>query len=346
VRSLARYATANARMRALLPELLGAADYGPLLRAATVDDAWAALRKTVYGEWLPDGPCGGVLVTERRLGEVTAARFARVVQMLRGRPETVGRLLLSRWELDALEGALRLWHGQDVGLRDLEAYPAELCGVALSSVLAAPELHDVAVLFADTPYAEPMLAAAATYRDTGSLAYVEIALERDYYVRLLRAVQALGGEDARQGLAIVSAEIDLINLAWIGRLQHYHDIGGAQLRGLIIPGSSALSQELARGGLTEEGMHNWTARLLRDQSLPAGATTPAPERFELLEHLAAEQAVSRARRMLAGYPFSIAGVFAFYGLKRVELRNLCAIFAGKAAGLAEAEIARHLHGVE
>ena len=38
-----------------------------------------------------------------------------------------------------------------------------------------------------------------------------------------------------------------------------------------------------------------------------------------------------ARGVLAGYPFRITGTMAFYILSRIELRNLCTVFVGKAA---------------
>ena len=65
----------------------------------------------------------------------------------------------------------------------------------------------------------------------------------------------------------------------------------------------------------------------------------------LLENVVNQMAVAEARKLLAGYPFSITGVFAFYLLLRIELKNLIALFAGKESGLNEEAIRKYLYGL-
>ena len=55
--------------------------------------------------------------------------------------------------------------------------------------------------------------------------------------------------------------------------------------------------------------------------------------------------IDTARNILIGYPFSIGCVFAFYLLKRTELRNLNTVFAGRWLGADETEILNRLYGV-
>jgi len=206
----------------------------------------------------------------------------------------------------------------------------------------ASALHDVAVVLRNTPYAAPLLASAARYLETGSLAYVEIALERDYYARLLEAIRALGGQDAWDGAATISTEIDLINLGWLARLQYYHKVGTGQFAEFVIPGPSPLSRQLVTAGFGADPWSALSKPLALKQPVPGAETGSTPERLALFEQLARAQAAESAKGLLARYPFSIAGILAFYLLKRLELQNLCSLFAGKAAGLEETELARHL----
>lgn len=69
------------------------------------------------------------------------------------------------------------------------------------------------------------------------------------------------------------------------------------------------------------------------------------ERVGLLETIAGEVAVDSARNSMAGFPFRITCLIAYALLLRLELRNLCGLFAGKAAGLNEAALASHLAGL-
>ena len=69
------------------------------------------------------------------------------------------------------------------------------------------------------------------------------------------------------------------------------------------------------------------------------------DRLVLLERVTTEMSVAAARSALAGYPFSIVGVFAFSLLKRVEMRNLVTLFAGIACGLSEGDLAARLPGM-
>jgi len=345
MRSIARYAVVNAVTRAMLSELLTKETFDTIVRAASVEEAWMALRKTAYGNWLPIDVSVHALGIEKLLREVTAHRFKRSVRTLKGKPREVGMILLSRWDLDNLEVALRLWHGHDSSLERYLTHPSFVDPVPVFDITAAETIDEIAVALRHTPYFEPVSASAQTYKEKRSVFYVEVALEKDYYRRLFEAIRALGGSDAREGRSIIASEVDVQNLSWLARLVEYYEVTPGEFRNFMIPSPSAVSRQLARPDVTPDVLESLGSTFLDGRTGREDERRSNLDRVSLLEYMVNEMAVDVARRLLAGYPFSITCVLAFYRLKRVELRNLCTVFAGKAAGLAQSRILARLHGL-
>jgi V/A-type H+-transporting ATPase subunit C len=344
MKSLGRYATANAVARTMLSELLTKDDFDNIVRAESINGAWLALRKTSYGKWVPEDVPGHILDIEKILREVSAARFRKSTLALRDRPRQVGNLLLARWDLDNLEAALRIWHGKDASLQRFLTHPSWVNDVAVYDIVDAETLEEVALTLRNTPYFEPVSSSIKTYREKQSIFFVEIALERDYYARLLKAVKALGGADARQAEKIVSSEIDMLNLSWLARLLAYYEVQPSGLHEYMIPGPSEISRRLSDPMLTGEGLRRLQADFTGDRlARPEGASQI--DTISFLEGIVREMAVDTARHALTGYPFNIGCVFAFFLLKRVELRNLATVFAGKFAAASDDSIAGWLLGM-
>ena len=345
MRSLARYGVTNAVTRTMLSELLTKEDFDTLVRAPSLEETWLALRKTFYEAWVPQEVRVDPLAMEKLVREATAFRFKRSIRTLKGKPKDVGTLLLARWELDNLEFALRLWHGEDQSLGEILSYPSFVHPIPVFEIVQAETIDEIAVALKDTPYFDPITASAKTYKEKRSIFYVEVALERHYYRRLLDAVRALGGRDAVEGKKIIAAEIDKFNLTWLARLLQYYDLRTQEFREYMIPGPSAISARLASADLTPDTLDDISSSVLAGRFGPEDKGSSSIERVSLLEYMVNEMAVDVARRLLVGYPFRITCTLSFYLLKRVELRNLCTVFVGKASGLSESEISGRLFGL-
>jgi V/A-type H+-transporting ATPase subunit C len=345
MRSLARYATTNALTRTMLSELVSAAQFESIVRSGSLGGAWLALRKTSYGAWIPEESPGEILEIEKIFRETTAIRFRRSMHALRGTPREVGKLLLSRWDLDNLEFALRLWHGKDQELQKHLTYPSFVDEIAVYDIVEAENLEEIGLILRQTPYVEPVTASLGAYREKKSLFYVELALERDYYRRLLAAASELGGADTKLARRIIGSEIDLVNLAWLARLIDYHKMETHGLHRFVIPGPSTVSRRLAEPGLTAERLKELRSDALAGKLGKDVEARVDPDSVSLLETLVGETVVETARSTLSGYPFSIGCVFAFYLLKRTELRNLNTVFTGKWLGSDESGILNRLYGL-
>ena len=345
MKSLARYATTNAITRTMLSELLTRQDFESIIRTDSLPSAWLALRKTPYGVWIPEDVPPDILSIEKTLRQATAARFKRSIHALRGKPREVGVILLSRWELDNLEFALRLWHSRDSSLQHLLIFPSLIHEIPVYDVVEAETLEEIALLLRHTPYFEPVSGAVKVYREKRSIFFVEVALERDYYRRLLDAVKELGGSDAAQAAKIVSAEIDMLNLSWLARLVEYYEFSPAEFHQYMIPGPSEISRRLADSSVTADTLREITSGYIGPGAAADRQKVSPLDAISLIENMVQEMAVDVARKSLGGYPFSIGCVFAFYLLKRVELRNLHAALSGQVLGREQQEIMDRLYGL-
>lgn len=343
--TVTRYAETNARIRAMLSQLLGEPEYKALAGAESVEAAWAYLVQTAYGAWLPSSLPGSSLAVEKALWEASALHFKKAGMGLRDVSAEVAAQLASRWELDGLEFLLRLWHGHDTALASVFADSVVLQRISVEELLGADSLEAVAHALQKTLYHAPIIATADTYREKRSILFVELALEREYYRRLLSGVRTLGGAEAIDAKQILAAEIDLVNLSWLARLAQYYAVPLSEARGYLIPGPSKLTRQLADPALTSEELAGLAGsyltqglgRSVREASGTAG--------IDLIEAAVGEMGIATGRRLLARFPFSITCVFSFYFLVRVELSNLRKVFAGRLNGLGPDDIMPRLHGV-
>ncbi|MCC6491005.1 MAG: V-type ATPase subunit [Candidatus Hydrogenedentes bacterium] len=342
MRTLTRYAETNVVTRAMLSALLTQHDFDALIRSSSVSEAWELLRKTEFGPLLPDGVPRDPLGLEQCLHSAAATRFQRSIRRLHGRASVVGDLLLSRWDLDNLEFVLRLWHGKEGDTPRLSSLSHFVHDIPFPVIGEAQSIKEVITALRGTPYASPLTDASSAYQEKHSVFYLETALERDHYRRLLAATAALGGADARTGMAIACAEIDMLNLAWIARQMQYplapHDAA------TFIPGPTELSRELSAPGLTAEKLAELGDKHLKKVLPGSDDARSGLQRIALLEEMLGEMAAASALRQFVRYPFTIGCVFSFYILVRLELKNLCAVFAGKAAGVGERDIEARIHG--
>lgn len=345
MRSLARYAVANAVTRTMLSEILTREDFDSIIRAGSVDEALMALGRTSYGDYIPEDIKADELAVEKALREVTAHRFKRAIRHLKGSPAAVGKMLLSRWELDNLEFALRLWHGRDTSLDEYISYPSFVYDIPIYQITAAESIDEIALALRHTPYIEPVVASSRAYKTRGSIFYVEVALEADYYARLLDAIAALGGHDRADGERLIAAEIDLLNLSWLARLVQYYQMRDTEVHEFMIPGPSRISKRLSAPGHAGEALTDISSELLEGRAAGRGEAAFSLERLSLLEHIVGEMSVTTARGLMAGYPFRITSTMAFYILIRIELKNLYTVFVGKASGMTEAAITERLYGL-
>ncbi|MGQ9603661.1 MAG: V-type ATPase subunit [bacterium] len=335
--SLARYGATNAVIRTLLSDLLGKDDYQSIAGAESIDGAWTELRKTAYGRWIPVEAPAQLLEIEKILNQVSAEHFRRGLRLLKGKSLKAANILLSRWELDDLEFALRIWHRGERYLARYLHFPSLVNNVPIHEIVEAESIEAIALALRHTPYFEPIAKAIPGYKEKRSIFYIEIELEKDYYSRLSSAVSDLGGTDSREGLKIISMEIDLVNLMLIRRLVEYFDVQISSIRDYAIRGGSEISERVISQAATKDSLVEIQSKFFRETPLSL-SRNDRKSSILVLEKLVRMISVRTASRALLAYPFAITCIFAFYLLKRNELLNLRAIFSARELGVEQSQV--------
>jgi len=355
MRSLSRYAFANSKVRSMLSMLLTGDVLKSLIGARDMDELVALLEDTAYRGVVerfsyPYDP----RQIETLILQDEVDRMKRVLSCVGDGPRKVVFDLLERYELENLKNLLRVWHRKASADEAAYLIRGKIChDIPVDRILSAKTIEEVIILLEETPYRVPLIGALDTFRRTGNLFYLELALDISHYERLWEDIGSLPRGDRERARRLVGVEVDVRNIVWISRLKFYYDIPLAEVVHYMIPHGYRIGTDVVRDVYSskEPGRFIWgiLARFYRElPAAPPGAERPAGlETSDLwaLESILWQVLYREAHRSLMGYPFTIGTLLAFSVLKRIETKNLLAIMNGKRYGLSEEEIRRHVIGI-
>ncbi len=340
MQQLTKYAYANARVRAMLSRLLDAQQLNRLLECADIYEVYEELRSTPYGEVFSRQGAQDLDLSEieRRLLKYDIGLYRETAQMLTRRERAFVLLLSERFEIEQLKVALRLWHRRS----PLEAKEYllldKMChDIPFEKVVAAQTLEEVILLLDETPFKKPLLAGRQRFKERNSLFYLEIALDVDYYQRLLEAADALSSTDRKVSHKLLGIEIDIVNINWLLRLRKYYALAMGEILDWVIPGGNTVDRDTVRSMYTSDGIGGVV------ETIALGPYQRLKELVDdnthLLEQFLYEVLAHQLRRTLAGFPFTIGTFIGYLILKHHESRQLVSLFYAKQYGFKRDETA-------
>jgi V/A-type H+-transporting ATPase subunit C len=344
--ALARYAYINAKLRARLSRFLTEEQLRQLAAAKDLETLYGLLGQTRYGTMARElSHTEDMISVEFRLLDDELATYRMVLENVRGVPKRVVETLLSRHEVDKLKVLLRLWHTKDPRAEHL-AFPGVVCQpLPADSIRHARSLDELVDLLDGTPYGRPLRVAAPAYAAAGNLFYLESALDVDYYNRLWAAIDKLGYGDRDRARLLVGLEIDIENIRWMLRLQHYYKMPLGEMLALLIPNGRYVDERFIRravGGAEFRGVVSAAVGGLVSEFPDVTPVETDVESLEMMEQVLWHYYLGTVRRAMHGYPFTITTVTGYLKLAEVERRNLACVINGKRYGLAPSEIERNL----
>ncbi|MBN1916371.1 MAG: V-type ATPase subunit [Verrucomicrobia bacterium] len=346
MRGLARYAYINAKLRARLSLFLTDTQFRQLAAAADLETLYGMLAQTRYGAVARElSHTEDMISVEFRLLIDELATYQTVLQHVRGVPRLVVETMMSRHEVDKLKVLLRLWHTKDPRAEHL-AYPGVICRpLPAESIRHARSVDELIGLLDGTPYARPLQTAAAAFAAHGNLFYLESALDVDYYSRLWSAIARLGFGDRERARTLVGLEIDIENICWMLRLQHYYKMPLGEMLALLIPNGARVSEPFVRRAAGGGDLKHVVGAALGELVSDFPDVTPIETEvatLEMMEDVLWHYYLGAVRKGLHGYPFTITTVMGYLKLAEIERRNLVCVLNGKRYGLTPAEIERNL----
>jgi vacuolar-type H+-ATPase subunit C/Vma6 len=324
MKDLSTYAFINAKVRAMRGQCLSAEHFNRLIQARDIEDAIAVFKDTPYATLVRIDVLRekGLEFIEKELESYDISLHQKIMRgSADGCLKRIVALLRERYELDQIKVLLRIWNEKAGD----EARP-----------MAARNVDELAGTFANTPFAKPILAGKEKYQKTGSLFYIEAALDRDYFDRLWRQIDRLPRQDREIAKRMVAIEIDIENISGLIRLKQYYDLPFDEVASIMLPRGYKTNEQLLRGiffkevgGTTSRGLamgpYHDLAELLgkgMDRS-----------QLRLMEGVLTQVLFQEAQRALAGFPFTIGTILGYLILKRMETRNIISILYSKSYGM-------------
>jgi V/A-type H+-transporting ATPase subunit C len=336
---LRRYAAANARVRTLLPALLGRGGLEALATYPSADTMQDAILRTPYGEAVLPGLPYEVSLLHR------LAAVGRALLPLVPDPErNVLRLYLLRHEVEGLKLVIR------AVCRGL-AWPAvtpyvvawpDIATVDLKRLVEARDLREVVTRLEATPYGPPLRGALHRIEETGPFA-AEVAVELDYYARLWGATATLRAADTARARRVLGILFDILNLGWIARYRDGWHLSPEEILNYTLPDGCWITPVIRRQ-LVEETDQPW-ATLLARTPYASPLAEVRPGGFDAAAGALWRFLASEVQRELAGYPFHIGVPLGFLLVQEIEIRDVRILLAARRLAVPMASVLDRLGSV-
>jgi V/A-type H+-transporting ATPase subunit C len=340
------YAYINAKLRARLSTLLSDEFFEQADNAHSLADALALLKNTPYAG------AAAVFDTTGDIKAVELSLFAHEIDLYREMRRQTGKAISDiitaielRYEVLVLKRALRLWFDRSVRGRSIDdglayLYREQICyPIDVDAIIAAGEIEEIATLLHKTPYREIIKKRGTEVTAKGTLFPVEISLDHFFFRRLIEAFQHLDRQDREVAGRIIGVQIDIENINRLVRFKEAYRLPYDQIIPDLIPHGHRLSRKVVESIISAADSGARITEILGSDypellAMMTGtrSSSPLPARLFLIERVLEEVLTIEIRRVLAGYPFTIGIVIAYFLLAQNESRRIRAILNAKFYG--------------
>ena len=163
---------------------------------------------------------------------------------------------------------------------------------------------------------------------------MEVAFDHFYYGNLLSAAKKLDRRDRNIVIRLTGVEIDLQNINWLIRLKNFYDLPLDAVMATMVPGGFNLNQVLIGELYRAQNVTSVLQDFIKGKypglsALLSSQTSDSYSRLLLIHRILEEIIKQEVQRILAGYPFTIGIILAYFILKRNELKKIRTILNAK-----------------
>lgn len=342
--ALTKYSFINAKLRARISQILPDEVFGQLAQSASVDAALALLRDTPFAP-LEEvyNSTGDLRLAEIELLKSEIELYRNIHQYLHESSRGLVDVLLSQFEIDNLKNAIRIYFDRKVrGHVDESAahyilYEPILRSIPMDIIVNARSFDEIAGVCQGTPYKAIIEKYGAVVESEGSLFRLEVAFDQLYYADLIDAINKLDRVDREVAIRLIGVEIDLQNISWIIRFKKFYDLPLDAVVAALIPGGFHLNRatidELYQAQNVTSVLQKFVGGAYPGLSaLLASQASDSTSRLMLIRRILEEIRRHEVQRILAGYPFTIGIILAYFILKADELKRIRMILNAKQLG--------------
>lgn len=346
------YAFINAKLRARISKFLSPEFLAQMGRSQSLPEAIELLKGGPYDPIVSTyNQTGDLKMSELALLRMEIALLRDLERQVRVRIRDLIVALEMNYDIGSLKNSLRLWFDKTVRRRDItdsigyQLRDTVCYDLQVDRILAAAGVEEVVQILKKTPYAAVIASKADELKAEQSLFPIEVALDQLYYRQLVQAIDRLDRTDAAIAHRIVGVEIDLLNVTWITRFKHFYNLPLERTMRLVIPHGRSIRRVTIETAYSSPDPEGAVATLVSAQhpalqTLLAGREKYGTGRVILIEQILEEVLEAEVRKCLAGYPFTVGIILAYFVLRRQEMRKVMTILNAKSYGISEERMAR------
>jgi V/A-type H+-transporting ATPase subunit C len=349
-RPLSKYAFINAKLRARISKILPDETFTELAKAPSLDAALVLLQETPFAR-LEEvySRTGDMKQAELELLKDEIELYKSIHQHLHPSSLELVDALLIRFEIDNLKNAIRIYFERKIRKHSVESdihyilYDRIIHDIPVDIIVNAESFDEIAGACEGTPYCKIIRKYSHTVESEGSLFRMEIAFDHFYYENLLSAIDKLDRTDRTIALRLTGVEIDLQNINWIIRFKNFYSLPLEAVLAALVPGGFNLDTAVIDELCSAQNVTSVLQGFVKSKYPPLAAllssqTPDSTSRLLLISRILEEIMKHEVHRILAGYPFTIGIILAYFILKRNELKKIRTILNAKHYGIEQERI--------
>ncbi len=331
--SIIQYAGINAKVKALIGEMLSEEDYQRLVDLKTVQEVFDYLYKnTNYREYLTE--LTGREEIHRRPLELTLKKnfindYEKIYRYLTGSSRQFFKFLFAKFEIEDLKMLLRtilVEHDEDY-LEENLLYLGVYTDVSISRLTEINTYQDLLEVFQNTPYYNTLRRFEERYKRDNNLFPVEMTLDFNYFTRLASLSRNLSGDDFRMVRDLLGTQVDLTNIHWIYRIKKFYNLSYEEILNYTLPFYYRLSAEELRAMAQLKEADDIFAFLSRT-SYDSLFSRIAEDKSILFEKYFLSYILKRSYQAKIKGTFNIGVIIAYLYIKEYEIRDMITIVEG------------------
>ena len=339
--ALSKYAFINAKLRGRISKILPDEMFERLAKAPSLDAALDILCETPFaGLQEIYSSTGDLKKGELELLKTEIALYVDIKQYVHQNSVEFVNALLYQFEIENLKNAIRIYFDRKIRNYSTDPnihyiiYEPIIHEIPIDLIINAESFDEIAGVCIGTPYNQIIKKYSLTAEKQGSLFRMEVAFDHFYYDNLLSTTEKLDRKDRDIVIRLTGVEIDLQNINWLIRLKNFHDLPLDAVMATMVPKGFNLNQaiisELYQAQNVTPVLQNFLKGKYPGLSvLLSSQTSDSYSRLLLIHRILEEIMKQEVKHVLAGYPFTIGIILAYFILKRNELKKIRTILNAK-----------------
>jgi len=321
------YGFINAKVRTKRSALLSESLLKKLAETKSLQDFFTILSHTRFQQFTEKARGSSPVVIEMLLMKEEVQDLQSIIKKSPKVPRQFTQLLIQRYDLERLKEVLRAWHKKEktpafsFSEKVIHDFP-------IDAMIQTERLMDLTRLLSDTPYYKMLTNIAPIYEKMKSVFPVELALDKDLFKKINEAIQTLPANDRKIAKRLLGLEIDLINIQWLYRFNHYYTLKSDEISSHLIP--NGLHFDLNDFNFSKGiSLGSVIQKVFPEKLLKISDDAEESDNFIKLEQILFSLLKKDAHWAFRQSPFSIGSLLGYYYLLRIEMKNLRALITAK-----------------